>query len=254
MKTGDFLGVPLTDTGIDGLIDWLTGEPTRQFRSAGYLNAHTFNMISADVASTAPAFRDLDLIYPDGMSVVWAARLRGFPVRERASAGDYFPRFCQKAAERGRRVALVGGPEGLAEACADALRRQVPGLQVVHTQDGFWVRTPQRCGELAARLKDCDADIVLLGMGTPQQEQGAAILRVAGFRGTVWCVGALFEYYTPGVRSHAPAWMRRSGLEWVYRLALEPRRLWSRYLIGNLLFLWRVVAGKRVPPPKPTSD
>ncbi|MCL5269386.1 MAG: WecB/TagA/CpsF family glycosyltransferase, partial [bacterium] len=90
-------------------------------------------------------------------------------------------------------------------------------------------------------------DVVLIGMGTPRQEHWALMWSAADRRPRVWwCVGALFEYYA-GTRGRAPVWMRRTGLEWVWRLALEPGRLWRRYLLGNPRFLWRVWRGR---PPR----
>lgn len=237
---GDFLGLPLDDPGIDGLIDWLlppSGAAPGP-RVAGYLNAHTTNLALRAGSTLGPLLRQFDMVYPDGMSVVRAAQRHGVPSRERVSAADFFPRVCWAAAARGRTMALVGGPSGLADRCAQALRARTPGLQIVLTHHGFIPEgSPQR-RELADRLLAVRPDLTLLGMGSPQQEALALELRAAGLP-TAWCVGALFEYYTPGFRPHAPLWMRTAGLEWLYRLAQEPRRLAKRYLLGNMEFLIR---------------
>lgn len=242
MKKADFYGLQLADPGIEGLVTWLVAEPRGAFRVAAYLNAHTFNLATDGGSPLPELYRRMDVLYPDGMAVVWAARREGFPVSERVSAGDFFLPFCEAAAASGRRLALVGGPPGLAEGCASALSARVPGLQIVLTTDGF--RTD--VDALRSVLIAAAPDIVLLGMGTPRQEALALSLREV--QCTVWCVGALFEYYTPGVRAHAPAWMRRNGLEWAFRLALEPRRLARRYLIGNIVFVWRVLTRRRAGP------
>ncbi|MBI1293086.1 WecB/TagA/CpsF family glycosyltransferase [bacterium] len=240
MRRASFHGIILSDTGIQGLIQWLV-TPSAECRLACYLNAHTFNLATDKGSATAPLLPMFDVIYPDGMAVVWAARRKGFPVSERVSAADYFIPFCETAAGAGRRIALVGGAPGLAEGCAAELRGRVPDLAVAFTAPGFGGSVAEQADSVARQISETGAEIVLLGMGTPRQEQIAVALKERGVRATIWCVGALFEYYTPGVRSHAPAWMRRNGLEWLYRLILEPRRLARRYLIGNFVFIWRVL-------------
>lgn len=235
-----FLGLPLDDPGVDGLVDWLTLPEPESVppRVAGYLNAHTANLALRRGSALRPLLDRFDMVYPDGMAVVKAARRRGLAMRERVSAADFFLRFCWAAAARRRSLALVGGPPGLAERCAEELRRRVPGIAIVAMHHGFVPDGGPERDALVEHLRSAAPAIVLLGMGSPRQEALGLELRTAGLP-TVWCVGALFEYFTPGVRPHAPLWMRRSGLEWVYRLAHEPRRLAKRYLLGNIEFLIR---------------
>lgn len=234
-----FLGLPLQNPGIDGLIDWLTlpAPEERAPAAAAYLNAHTTNLALRPGSSLYLAYRQMNMLYPDGMSVVREARRRGIPIRERVSAGDFFPRFCWAAAARGRTLALIGGEAGLAEACAREMTRNVPGLNIILTHHGFFGERDRR--RLARRLHQLRPAVTLLGMGTPAQEQFALHLRDRCQLPALWCVGALFEYYTPGVRKHAPLWMREAGLEWLFRLGQEPRRLGKRYLLGNGEFLLR---------------
>ena len=241
MRTGNFLSLRLTDPGVDGLIDWLIHPDPREVtpRAAGYLNAHTANMALRRGSEMRRLLDGMDLVYPDGMSVVKEARRIGFPVSERVSAGDFFLRFCWAAAARGRSIALVGGMQRVLEGCAGALKSAIPGLQIVCLHDGYF---PAHGGEqqrLFGELERLRPDVTIVGMGSPQQEAFALRLRDEIGLPTVWCVGALFEYHAPGVRKHAPLWMRERGLEWVYRLAQEPRRLAGRYLLGNVEFLLR---------------
>lgn len=236
----DFFSLPLDDPGQDGLIDWLTlPDPASVApRVTGYLNAHTTNLALRPDSVLAPLLRRFDMVYPDGMAVVRAARRRGIAISGRVSAADFFWRFCWAAAARGRTLALVGGPEGLAVRCAEHLQRRVPALQIVHSQHGF-IADPAERTALEQALRETRPAITLLGMGSPQQEALALELRDGAGLPTVWCVGALLEYYTPGTRRHAPLWMRQAGLEWAFRLSQEPRRLARRYLLGNAEFLWR---------------
>jgi len=238
-RPNDFLSLPLSDPGVEGLIRWLVESPDRSHpRTAAYLNAHTVNLALRDASRMAPLWRNMDLLYPDGMSVVRAAGRMGLPVRHRVSAAGFFRRFCWAAAARGRSIALVGGTEAVVDGCATHLLAEVPGLQIAFSHHGFF--KPGKEEDAVRRgLRAAAPDITLLGMGSPRQEALALRLRDEDSIPTVWCVGALFEYHSPGKRRLAPVWMRESGLEWAFRLAQEPRRLARRYLMGNAEFLLR---------------
>lgn len=236
----EYLGLPLASINRDTLLKWLLEpDPNRVSpRVVGYLNAHTVNLALKENSRLGVALRQFDLVYPDGMSVVWAARARGLKIPERCSAADYFRDFLREAVRLERTIALVGGNEGLTDACAEALMAEFPRLQIVHTNHGFHgIGTPGYL-DMMRELKELRPSIVLLGMGSPMQEIQALEFRREGIA-TTWCVGALFEYFTPGVRKRAPRWMTRIGLEWLYRLKEEPGRLWRRYLLGNIEFILR---------------
>lgn len=235
-----YLGLPLAPIDRATLLRWLLEpDPHRVSpRVVGYLNAHTVNLALGKGGVLGPALRQFDLVYPDGMSVVWAARLRGMKVPERCSAADYFRDFLGEASRLGRTIALVGGVEGLSERCAAALIDEFPKLQVVYTSHGYHARGTPGFEAMMGELRILKPGVVLVGMGSPAQELFALECRNAGIP-TTWCVGALFEYFTPGVRKRAPDWMTRIGLEWLFRLVQEPGRMWKRYLIGNLMFVVR---------------
>ncbi|MDK2971114.1 MAG: hypothetical protein PWP23_869 [Candidatus Sumerlaeota bacterium] len=234
-------GLPLAavtaDEFIARLIAW-SGEADRP-RVAGYLNAHTANLLHRDPAHRANLER-MDLVYADGMAVVRATRRLAPPgLPERVNAGDFLTRFLWTAATRGRRVALVGSRPRAVTSCAAAMEKRVDGLRFVLVRDGhFGIGSPEEA-RLLEELRAARPDILLAGMGSPRQEAWALSLPGHGVTIPVtWCVGALFEYY--GYRRRAPVWMREAGLEWAFRLALEPRRLARRYLLGNIEFLYRV--------------
>lgn len=244
----DFLGLSLftgsTEKFLQRLFrvaDAVHGEPVPTPHFVTYLNAHCVNL-----AYTTPAYAEIlrraNCVYADGMAVVWGARMRKCPVAERVNAGDFIMEFCQRAAALGLRVALVGGRPGVAERCAEAMRAAAPTLQIVTTEHGFFSHDD----DPTARIVTAAPDILLVGMGVPQQEVWAWSQREQLNTRVVWCVGALFEYYGEG-RPRAPVWMRRLGLEWLVRLVLEPRRMWRRYLIGNITFIARVLRGRPIP-------
>ena len=129
-----------------------------------------------------------------------------------------------------------------AERAAGMFREWAPGLKIVYTHHGF-LDDPAAV-EVGRAIEAADPDLVLVGMGAPRQEARALAWAGEGPARVWWCVGALFEYYA-GSRRRAPAWVRRAGMEWAVRLALEPRRLWRRYLLGNPLFIFRVIRRRK---------
>lgn len=212
----------------------------------GYLNAAQVNL-AFDDPTFAGLLQRTDLLYADGQSIVWAARLRGTaPLPERLSAGDFMRDFIHAAAQSGVRLALIGGRPGEAELAAETFRTWAPQLRIVWTRDGYFEDAAGPA--ILDQLVQAEADCVLLGMGAPRQERWAHIWAETetGRPRVWWCVGALFEYFAgEDARRRAPEWMRHSGLEWLFRLALEPGRLWRRYLLGNPAFVTRVLLNRK---------
>lgn len=239
-----FLGLPLarltTDQFIDLLID--RARARNATFTAGYLNAAQVNLAFAD-RDQARALAALDCLYADGQAVVWASRRTGPGVPERINAGDFTRRFFERAAAAKLRVALVGGRPGEAERAAEIFRSWRPEFNFVYMHAGYL--DDAQSAAVGTELEAADPDLVIVAMGAPRQERRAIEWSRSGRPRAWWCVGALLEYYS-GTRARAPVWMRRAGLEWLFRFALEPARLWRRYLIGNPLFVWRVLRGKPV--------
>jgi len=173
----------------------------------------------------------------DGMPVVWASRLLGRPLPERVTGSDLLPELCRLAAERGYSVFLLGGREGVARRAADTLRSRYRGLKVAGTYtpvEGF-AQDPQDQEAAVEAVNRATPDILFVGVGSPAQELwvyrnwGRLRVRVAV------CCGAALDY-AAGSQPRAPLWMRRAGLEWLWRVVHEPRRLWRRYLVEDLAF------------------
>lgn len=238
----DVIGVPVVKVTVQEFMDWMfscASEPQPDMSTfVTYLNAACSN-IAADDAAYREILYTADCVYADGQAVVWAGKFLGDPLPERVNAGDFIVDFCRVMATRKLKLALVGGRPGVAAAAAEAWREQVPDLNVVGTWDGFFDDGGER---VVREVWESSADVLLVGMGVPLQEKWAWERRENFGVKVVWCVGALFEYYGED-RARAPVWMRRAGLEWLFRLALEPGRLWRRYLIGNVRFVTRVMRG-----------
>lgn len=239
-----FLGLPLAAVSVRDYLLALLDAARRRERplTVGYLNAATVNMAFASPDYAALLAR-MDCLYADGQAVVWATRWLGSPVPERVNAGDFTPELMRALAGENLKLALVGGRPGEAERAGEVFKGWAPGLRIVHIQHGFFTDAEAR--GVAAALEAADPDLVLVGMGSPRQERCALAWAASTSPRAWWCVGALFEYYA-GTRRRAPVWMRRAGLEWLFRLALEPGRLWKRYLVGNPMFVARVLRGRGV--------
>ena len=182
-----------------------------------------------------------DLVAPDGMPLVWAGRLIGVRRIGRVCGPDFLPALCAQGLELGYRHFFYGGGPGVAERLATRLKERFPGLAVagIHTPP-FRPLTDEEDREVVKRINESGADVVWVGLGTPKQERWMAEHR-ARLRPTVLLgVGAAFDFHAGAVR-RAPVWMQRSGLEWLFRLVSEPRRLWRRYLVLAPRFVGLVV-------------
>jgi N-acetylglucosaminyldiphosphoundecaprenol N-acetyl-beta-D-mannosaminyltransferase len=198
-----------------------------------------------------PALRALvnsaSIVVPDGMPLIWAARLRGDPLPERVTGSSLIFTLTAAAAENGLSIYLLGGEPGVPERAADQLKRRFPGLSVAGT-DAPPIGFDQQPGQMAAmreRLAGAAPDIVFVGLGFPKQER--VISEVAGSLPGAWFIGCGAAIpFAAGTLTRAPVWMQRTGLEWAYRLIVEPRRLFRRYLIDDLPFAVRLMCGAAV--------
>lgn len=205
-----------------------------------------------------PAFRavydDADLVLADGMPLLWAARFLGTPLRERVAGSDLFPELCALAARRGYKVFFLGGRPGAALGAAEAMRRRYPALRVVGTYCppvGFEHDAHENAKAVNV-VRESGADLVFVGLGAPKQEKWMHAHRLLYRAPVSLGIGVTFEFEAGLVR-RAPRWMRSAGLEWLWRLAMEPGRLWRRYLVEDLPFFAHVLAeklsGRRRPAP-----
>ena len=242
LPTTDILGVRFSRLTPEAALN----EAETLFDSDGhatiaYANVHTVNLACADPAYRA-VLNSADLVLNDGKGVLLAARLLGrrFP---RDLNGNFFtPLLLERAALRGWRVFLMGGKPGIAARAGDNLERHVPGLKLVGNRDGYF--SPNAGALVAEEIRDSGAELVLVALGNPKQEQWLHDhLAASGGRLGVG-VGGFVDFQAGEVR-RAPDWMNKLGLEWVHRLIKEPRRMWRRYIVGNPLFVARVLASRR---------
>jgi N-acetylglucosaminyldiphosphoundecaprenol N-acetyl-beta-D-mannosaminyltransferase len=193
-----------------------------------------------------PAFRQAyagaSLVLADGMPLVWASRVLGRPLKARVTGADLLPQTCAMAAQSGRSLFLLGGASGVPEAAGRNLQARYPGLRIAGAYSppmGF-ERDPAENRRIAERVNRARPDILAIGLGAPKQELWIAAHRRSLDFGVALCVGAALDF-AAGTLARAPRWMREGGLEWAWRLAREPRRLWKRYLVDDMAF-GRIVA------------
>jgi N-acetylglucosaminyldiphosphoundecaprenol N-acetyl-beta-D-mannosaminyltransferase len=195
------------------------------------------------------------LTVPDGMPLVWAARLSGDPLPERVSGSSLIFSLTAAAVTSGRSIYLLGGAPGVPESAADELSRLYPGVKVVGTAAppiGF-DKNVEKMAEVRDHLVAKAPDIVYVGLGFPKQEQ--VIAELASALPSAWFVacGAAIPFAARAL-PRAPVWMRQTGLEWVFRLISEPRRLSKRYLVDDTPYAARLIAScaaKRIRRPSP---
>lgn len=197
-------------------------------------------------------FNHSGLATPDGMPLVWLSRLSGFRSVERVYGPDLMLALCQHSIGRGYRHFLYGGTEGVADELKARMERRFPGLQIVGTYTPpFRQATPEEDTAIVRQIDATHPDIVWVGLSTPKQDRWMADHMGKVAAPVMIGVGAAFDFHS-GRKRQAPHWMQRSGLEWLFRLCQEPRRLWRRYLVYNPLFaamvLLQLTGAKRYPP------
>jgi N-acetylglucosaminyldiphosphoundecaprenol N-acetyl-beta-D-mannosaminyltransferase len=180
---------------------------------------------------------EADLVVADGMPLVWASRLQGTPLPERVAGSNLISSLSKAAAEKGRSIFLLGGAEGTASGASEILRKRHPELKIVGTfcpQIGFETK-PKQMAEIVQMLTTAKPDIVFVALGSPKQEH--LIAKLKPYLNEAWWlgVGVSFSFLTGHVR-RAPLWMQRAGVEWLHRLAQEPRRLFKRYIVAGVPF------------------
>jgi N-acetylglucosaminyldiphosphoundecaprenol N-acetyl-beta-D-mannosaminyltransferase len=182
---------------------------------------------------------------PDGIPMVWASRLAGAPWTERVYGPDFLLAAAERSLRTGWRHFFYGGGEGVAELLRDRLQDRFPGLPVAGTYTPpFRPLTEAEGDDVVRTINQSGADLVWVGLSTPKQERWAAEFSPRLDSAVVLTVGAAFDMHA-GLVSQAPPLVQRSGMEWAYRLACEPRRLWRRYLSNNPRF---VIGVLRRPP------
>jgi N-acetylglucosaminyldiphosphoundecaprenol N-acetyl-beta-D-mannosaminyltransferase len=181
------------------------------------------------------------LVVPDGYPLVVLGRRSEFALARRVYGPELMEAFCKETARKGYRHYFYGGAEGVAEDLAGRFAGRFAGMEIAGAYcPPYRTLTEEEEREVREKIKASRADVVWVGLGTPKQERWMARQREALGVPVLVGVGAAFDFHTGRV-AQAPRWMRENGLEWLFRLASEPRRLWRRYLIEGSEFAWLVL-------------
>lgn len=236
MQSSRFAFGPLlcSTHGISDLLDEiraLLANPDERPRTVNCVNAHIFNLAWRD-SDLAQVLNDSRVLAVDGMSIVWAARLLGVPLKERCNMTEALRAFLADPSFPETRAVLVGGTEETAALAAEEINRRSSHTTVVDSLSGYL----DEQAYVSYFRRSPSPDVVFLGIGTPQSERLSHLLSRVQPNALIWHIGGGTILFLSGRLHEAPRWMRRSGLQWMHRLMLEPRRLWKRYLVGNVLF------------------
>lgn len=174
---------------------------------------------------------------PDGMPVVWIGKSRGKNI-DRTYGPDLMSAVCDKGRAEGVKHFLYGGNEHVNALLVAKLRERYPGIEIAGTHAPGLLKIKEvESAEVLAKINQARPDVLWVGLGSPKQDFWMSIHRDKLDMSVMVGVGAAFDFLS-GVKAKAPRWMQRSGLEWLFRLCSEPRRLWRRYLLGNSFFIF----------------
>ncbi len=235
------LGIRIDDVSLDEAVSIIDS----MIDSGGCHQVATANV---DFLSKAVGDRDLmeilngcELVLADGMPLVWASRLMGASLKERVTGADLFPRLLELSERKKRRIFLLGATEERSRCTLERIQREYPNAEICGRLAPPITPIDQMAhGEMLKAIEDARPDILLVAFGNPKQEKWLAMHRHCLNVPVCIGVGASVDFFS-GRQSRAPLWMQRSGMEWIFRLFSEPRRLGPRYL-DNVLFLLRYLS------------
>ncbi len=211
-------------------------------------NRKGIHIVTANAAMLTTAQRDnelkkclfeADIITADGMSIIWATKFLGYPLKERVTGIDSIWRIIEQAEKFNQKIFLLGSEQSVIEKVVKTIKNKFPNLDLVGYRNGYF----EKDEDVIALIKRCQANILLGGMGFSFQEKWICkykkILNVPVIMG----VGGSFDVIA-GKLTRAPLWVQKIGMEWFFRLIQEPKRLWKRYLITNTMFIYKVMKTK----------
>lgn len=238
-RTTDLFGLPIMCDTLDRTARTVVAR-ARFHKSTvvSFLNAHCVNTLMRDRKYVA-AVEESDLILPDGSGMRIASKMAKRSFGENLNGTDLFPLICNHAETAGQSIFLLGGAPGVARQAANAMQARFTSLKVAGAADGYFSKAEEN--NLIAQINRSGADLLFVGFGVPLQEKWIARVKDRLMVPVILGVGGLFDYYS-GQIPRAPSAIRAIGCEWAWRLAMEPRRLANRYLVGNAIFLGHAMA------------
>jgi exopolysaccharide biosynthesis WecB/TagA/CpsF family protein len=233
---------PLTRTRIFEERQLMTSDLLRSAepQHVCFVNANNFNL-ALKQRDYRISLRKADLVLPDGIGVKLALRICGGTLRKNLNGTDLFPFIAEYFAENQFPIYLLGASNEVLEKASQKIRSLFPGIAIAGVSDGYFSLQDEEA--LCSKINESGAYGLIIGMGTPRQELWVERNRERLNLPIIFSMGGLLDFLGEKNR-RAPLWMRQTGLEWVYRLYQEPRRMWKRYIVGNPAFLYNVYKWK----------
>ncbi|HUG68356.1 MAG TPA: WecB/TagA/CpsF family glycosyltransferase [Pirellulaceae bacterium] len=240
-KKFDVLGVQVSATDYDEAVSAIIGAAQASCSSVVSLHAVHPVVVASGDAKLRAKVNTFEMVGPDGQPVRWALNLLyRTGLKDRVYGPELMIRICERAAACGLPIYLYGSTEAVLRELQINLTQRIPDLVIAGVESPpFRELTAEEAEEVVQRIRASGAAIVFIGLGAPKQDEFAYALR-GRLALPLVCVGAAFDFHA-GTKRMAPRWMQRRGLEWLFRLVQEPRRLWRRYFITNSLFLFKLM-------------
>jgi N-acetylglucosaminyldiphosphoundecaprenol N-acetyl-beta-D-mannosaminyltransferase len=221
---------------VESIFGWAL---RKESRTVCICNVHSV-ITARRIPSHADAIKGADLVTPDGAPIAWMLRKKGHPRQERINGPDLMWRCCQKASKLGTEMLFYGGTQSTLQNLEKRLRAEFEGINIVGAlSPPFRDLSAEEDAAVVDLINRSGARIVWVGLGCPKQEDWMQAHR-GRVNAVMVGVGAAFDFHA-GVTKRAPLWMQRNGLEWLHRLSQDPRRLATRYLVGNSIFMMAVL-------------
>ncbi len=201
-----------------------------------YVNAHCLNLASKNL-DYKNALNSATLVYSGGLGPVLASRILNQPIIERVPTPDFIENVFAEAEKRKWRIFLLGSSNKSLQKVQIVLKDKFPKIIICGIQNGFYKKSEEM--SIVENINKKKPKILIVGMGPPKQELLIQKYKNKIKASTLWGVGALFDVIS-GTMPRAPFWMQKMGIEWLYRLLQEPRRLWKRYIFGNIEFFYLI--------------
>ena len=235
--TFTLLGIPIANITMQRALEIIWTSLERSHTSEiHFVNAHCIN-VAAKNPTYLSLLRQSTAIFADGSGIRKAGVRLNHPIVDNVNGTDLFPLLCSECKKTNKKLFLLGGKPDVANKCATWANEYVQGNIIAGFSDGHLLK--KDTSTLLHQINESKADILLVGMGVPTQELWLHEHLSKINSKVVMGVGGLFDYYSGTIR-RSPKWMRKIGIEWVWRLMMEPKRMWKRYIIGNIEFLLRI--------------
>ncbi|GAB4455796.1 MAG: hypothetical protein OHK0029_12480 [Armatimonadaceae bacterium] len=237
--TVTLLGIPVDNVTMTEAVEWITERLDQRENPAqvSFVNADCANIAYKNTAYRS-VLQDSEFVLADGIGMKLAGKLLRREIKQNVNGTDLFPRLCAALEGTEHSIYFLGGQPEIPERVAQWVQTHYPQVRIAGTQHGYFA--PEDEGAVIQQIRASGASLLLVAFGAPRQDMWVAEHLAATGVAVGMGVGGLFDFYS-GNKPRAPQWVREMGMEWLFRLLVEPRRLWKRYVVGNVIFLSHVL-------------